>query len=362
MGMVLPLCLIAALLAPVRGWAEVFVYPALSGEAGLEVVIYSSLDERLAQPLIAGVQAAEPGLTVRYEDLLTGEIYDRIVAETDAGQPTADFAISSAMDLQVKLANDGYAQAVDVPLRASWPDWANWRDTAYALTFEPAVFVYHKPAFGGGEPPSTRAELLAYLRAQPAGTGRIGTYDIERAGVGYLFLARDQEHFPDIWDLVAAMGAAAVQTFPTSQEILERVSDGRLMLGYNILGSYAQDWARSHPDVGVILPRDYTVVVSRIGLVPKAAARADLGALVLGYVMSAEGQRILSQQMQLAAVNPAVTGENSARAMQAQYGAQLRPVPVSPGVLVYLDRSKRARLIGRWHRALDGTAGGAGEP
>ncbi len=58
-----------------------------------------------------------------------------------------DFAFSSAMDLQVKLSNDGYAQVSNLPMSAHWPKWANWRNTAYALTFEPAVFVYHKPSF-----------------------------------------------------------------------------------------------------------------------------------------------------------------------------------------------------------------------
>jgi iron(III) transport system substrate-binding protein len=69
------------------------------------------------------------------------------------------------MDLQVKLANDGYAQESNVPLSASWPRWANWRNTAYALTYEPAVFIYHKPSFAGTKPPSTRAELIQYLEA-----------------------------------------------------------------------------------------------------------------------------------------------------------------------------------------------------
>jgi ABC-type Fe3+ transport system substrate-binding protein len=32
------------------------------------------------------------------------------VRESDAGEPSADFAFSSSMDLQMKLANDGYAQ------------------------------------------------------------------------------------------------------------------------------------------------------------------------------------------------------------------------------------------------------------
>lgn len=45
------------------------------------------------------------------------------------------------------------------------------------------------------------------------------------------------------------------------------------------------------------------------------------------------------------AVSPEVTGENTANTMQALLGAQLRPVPVSPGLMVYLDQVKRARLI-----------------
>jgi iron(III) transport system substrate-binding protein len=335
--------------------AEVFTFPAPSGVTGDEVVIYSSLDERLAQPLIAGFQAENPDISVRYEDLLTGQIAARIVAETDAGQPTADFAFSSAMDLQVKLANDGYARPADVPESAAWPRWANWRNMAFALTFEPAVLVYNRPAFAGQTPPSTRFELVDWLaRGGPVLQGRIGTYDIEKSAVGYLFLARDQEHYPDIWSVIRAMGAAGVQEFATSQEILERVSDGRLLVGYNILGSYAADWARAHPDVGLVLPRDFTVVVSRVGLVPRAAGRADLGERFLAFVMSKAGQTILAEKLRLAAVSLEVSDSNSARVMEAALGAQLRPVPVSPGLLVYLDQAKRARLIARWHAALAG--------
>ncbi len=51
------------------------------------------------------------------------------------------------MDLQVKLANDGLARPVSIPDAADWPRWANWRDTAFALTVEPPVLVYHDPAF-----------------------------------------------------------------------------------------------------------------------------------------------------------------------------------------------------------------------
>ncbi|MDR6755732.1 iron(III) transport system substrate-binding protein [Mycoplana sp. BE70] len=333
--------------------AETF-YPASDGQGNASVlVVYSSLDEPLARPMIKGFQQANPDVAVRYEEMLTGEVYDRVVKETDAGQKTADFAFSSAMDLQVKLSNDGYAQRSDLPMSDRWPRWANWRNTAYALTFEPAVFVYHKPSFKNEKPPASRAEFVDYLQRHGNEIyGRIGTYDIERSGVGFLFMARDQEQFGDIWSVIGAMGAAGVKLYSTSSAILERIADGRFVIGYNILGSYAADWAAKHPDVGIVLPKDYTVVMSRIGLVPQAAASPDLGRRYLEFFMSKEGQTIMAQKLQIAAVSPEVAGENTATTMRELLGAQLKPVPVSPGLMVYLDQVKRARLIARWNEVL----------
>ena len=339
----LAVTLFALMAGPVLG--EVVTY-APEGAVQAELVIYSTLDKRLAAPLIAAYQAQAPGVVVRYEDLLAGEIAARVITETATGR-TADFVFSSAMDLQIKLANDGYAQAVIVPDARIWPLWANWQDTAFALTYEPGVLVYHKPSFPGG-PPQSRLELMDWLRgAPPAMQGRIGTYDIERSAVGYLFLARDAEHFPDIWSLLRTMAAAGLQTFPTSQDIIDRVADGRLVLGYNILGSYAADQARAHPDLGVVLLRDFTVVVSRVGLVPRAAASPDLGRDFLAFLMSREGQTLLSDRLRLAAVRPGVSNP-----AQAALGDQLRPVTVSPGVLAYLDQSKRQRTLRLWRQAL----------
>ncbi len=350
------ICSLALICTAVPAVAEVGLFPAKNGAAGARtLVVYSSLDLPLTRSLIEGFQKANPDVAVRYEELLTGDIYSRIVDETDNGKPTGDVALSSAMDLQVKLANDGYAQEATMPLSASWPRWAIWRNTAYALTFEPAVFVYHKPSFEGVEPPATRGQFVDYIHSHPDATqGRIATYDIERSGVGFLFMSRDQEQFPDIWSTIRVFGGAGIKLYSTSSAILERIADGRVILGYNILGSYAADWAARDPSVGIVLPKDYTVVMSRIGLVPRAADSPDLGRRYLEYSMSAEGQTIMARDMHIAAVNPDVAGDNTANAIQSAIGPQLRPVPVSPGLLVYLDQVKRNRLITRWNEALRG--------
>jgi iron(III) transport system substrate-binding protein len=335
---------------PLAARADVVVFPAPGAATG-ELVVYSSLDSPLARPLIEAYQSRSPDVTVRYEDLLTGQILDRVMQETDSGAPTADLVFSSAMDLTVKLANDGYAREVRVPHAATWPAWAEWRGMVFALTFEPAVIVYHRPSFPDG-PPDTRAALIDWLATAPKGA--IGTYDIARSAVGYLFLMRDQEHFADLWPLVRAMGRAGVQTFATSQEVIDGVNAGRLKLGYNVLGSYAADQAARLPDLGLALPRDYVVVVSRVALVPRAAAHPDLGEDFLDFLMSAPGQTLLAERLKLPAISLEVSGKDSAAAMQEALGARLRPVPVSPGLLAYLDAASRAGVLAAWTAALAG--------
>jgi iron(III) transport system substrate-binding protein len=345
---------LALTLAPGGGaaWAEAVYHPPVDPEAeARELVIYSSLDAPLARPLIEAFQTLNPDVAVRYEDLLTGEIAERVMRETASGGTTADLVFSSAMDLTVKLANDGYAAEADLANAAAWPDWAVWRGMVFALTFEPAVIVYHRPAFPEG-PPDTRAGLIDWLATAPP--GRIGTYDIARSAVGYLFLMRDQEHFADLWPLVAAMGRAGVQTFPTSQDVIERVNAGSLHIGYNILGSYAADRMADMPDLGLVLPRDYVVVVSRVALVPAAAASPDLGRDFLDFLLSREGQTLLAERLRLPAVSLEVAGKDSAAAMQEALGARLRPVPVSPGLMAYLDGATRAGVLARWQAALEG--------
>lgn len=340
---------LVALLSVARpATAEVATFPAPEG-GDRQVVVYSSLDLPLARPLIEAFQRSRPDVTVRYEDLLTGEIADRIVSESAGGQ-TADLVFSSAMDLTVKLANDGYARAVDLPAVADWPAWANWRDMAFALTFEPAVIVYHRPAFPDG-PPASRAALMDWLATAPA--GRIGTYDIARSAVGYLFLSRDMEHFADLWPLVEAMGRAGVRTFPTSKDVIDRVNSGELLLGYNILGSYAADQAAQMPDLGLVLPLDYVVVSSRVALVPSAAANPDEGEALLEFLLSRAGQTVLAERLRLPAVSLEVAGKDSAAAMQEALGARLKPVPVSPGLMAYLDPANRARVLKQWNLALE---------
>ncbi len=68
--------------------------------------------------------------------------------------------------------------------------------------------------------------------------------------------------------------------------------------------------------------------------------------------MSVKGQTIMAKDVKLPVLDPEVDGENTARAMRQRLGAQLRPISISPSLVVYLDQVKRARFIARWNEAL----------
>src|SRR3954447_15831983 len=76
-----------------------------------KVVVYSSTDAASAGPLLKDFQAAYPGITVEYNDLNSTELYNRFISEAASNTRGGDLLWSSAMDLQVKLVQDGYGQA-----------------------------------------------------------------------------------------------------------------------------------------------------------------------------------------------------------------------------------------------------------
>ena len=59
------------------------------------------------------------------------------------------------------------------------------------------------------------------------------------AGVGYLFATQDSLLANQFWRLAIALGEATTRLFATSAEILDAIERGEVLIGYNVLGSYA---------------------------------------------------------------------------------------------------------------------------
>ena len=317
------------------------------------LVIYSTTDLAAAAPLIADFEALYPGVKVDYAEMNSSEVYGRFVAETLAGDASADVTWSSSMDLQIKLANDHYADSYRSAEMRNLPEWAVWRDEAYGTTFEPVVFVYNKRLVAPDEVPQTHSDLLRLLETKASKfAGNVTTYDIEKSGVGFLFLSQDTLAMPAFWTLMKAIGASSVELEANTAPMIERIASGKDLIGYNLLGSYAMARAKRDPALGIVLPKDYTLVLSRVVLIAKKARHPNAARLWVDYLLSQRGQTIIAERSRLFSIRTDVSGEFTAASLSRMLGASARPIAVGSGLLVHLDRAKREEIMRRWHQAI----------
>ena len=333
--------------------AERFDYPS-RGEKQTELVIYSSADTERFAPLLHAFQKIYPRIAISYHLLNTVEIFERATKEADAHQDTADLLISSAMDLQIKIVNDGYATPHSSRQTKSLPRWANWRNEAFGFTFEPAVILYNRRLAPELATIKTRFEL-ANLINRKAGRfrGKVITYDPERSGLGYLFGTQDVIQSEDFWYLARSMGDSKPQLSDSSGDMIRKVDRGTALIAYNVLGSYAQAEMRTRPDLGMIIPADYCLAMQRIAIITKAARHREAARKFLDFLLSHRGQEIIAGAASLYSLHPDVSGEATISGLRKRAQGPVIPVRLGPGLLVYLDRLKRAGFLRRWHNAMN---------
>lgn len=318
-----------------------------------DLVIYSTTDTNVFAPVIEDFKTLYPDTIVHYELLDAMPLYTRVLRESGTSSPGADLILSSAMDLQVKLVNEGYAAPHNSQSAAALPSWARWRNEAFGVTFEPAVLVYNNQLMEGRPLPQTRQELLRALRLEPEfWRGRVGTYDIEKSSVGYLLASQDDRRSNDFGMLLDTFGESQVVTSENTSSLLDQIELGDLAVGYNLLGSYARARQESGSGISIVYPQDYTLAVSRTAIILKSSRNPEAAHIFLEYLLSIRGQRVLSERSYLSAIRPEIDGPYDRLGISESQVGLLRPIALGPGLLVYLDHMKQENLLESWNNAL----------
>lgn len=327
--------------------AETYEFPSRLANAS-SLRIEGSGDIEAIGPLIRDFQSLNPQFSITYVDALTNELYARIAAACASGDDLPDVVFSSSVDHMVKLANDGCAAAHASRETQRLPVHARWRDEVFGFTFEPAVIVYNRNLLPPEDVPHTRDELADLLRRDADGLdGRVGTYDIAQSGIGYLFAFFDAQESSSFGRLIEAFGRARVKLFCCTGELLEQIEDGRILIGYNLLGSYAYARLRAGAPIGIVLPRDYTLVLSRAAFIPAAAPNPAAGRAFLDYLLSVRGQQVVLRQSFFFAQGAELPDGIDAAGKDIPAGIT-RPIPIGPDLLAVTDRHKRQRLLRVW--------------
>jgi len=239
------------------------------------------------------------------------------------------------------------------PEASKLPKWAVYKNEAYGTTYEPAVFIYNKRLLTGNEIPQDHAAFAKLLQSDTAKLkGKVTTYDIEKSGVGFMFVVQDAKYFTGMPELEKGFGATSYKVYSSTGNMLEKVSSGEHLLGYNVLGSYALVRAKKDQSLGVVLPKDYTLVLSRVIFIGKTAKNPNAAKLWLDYVLSARGQKLIGSDVELFAIRNDVDAEYTAASLNKQLGNNVKPIPVNSEIVTYLDPKKRLEFLNAWKAAL----------
>ena len=174
---------------------------------------------------------------------------------------------------------------------------------------------------------------------------RVATYDIEASGLGYLFAFADSRQATTFGSLMEALGRSEAVADCCSTTLIDGVVSGEYLIAYNVLGSYALARAEENDDIVVVAPDDYTLVLSRAALIPKGAARPDLAGELIDFLLSEQGRSELRKANFIVD-----TGGSAHPALRLPENPEisLRPIPLTPALLVGLDTHKRRQFIERW--------------
>ena len=342
--------LAAMLLAALLGAHPASAEPEAVAEYGsgpTRLLVQGAADITSFGPVMQAFTEAHPAYAIRLEQWNTNALHAVASADCRDGDFDADLVVSSAVDLQTWLVNQGCAQPHASALTATLPPGRIWRNELFGITAEPAVIVYNRRLVPEAEAPTSRFQLLDLMRAPGKRyLGRIATYDIERSGVGYLFAFSDSVQASTFGSLIEAMGANGAVATCCSAEIIAGVAEGRWLIAYNVLGSYALPQADKNPDLAIIAPEDYTLMLSRAALIPRGAAQPEGSAALLDFLLSEPGQAELARQRLIVRM-----GEDGDIQLRGQSAAAIRPIELSPVLLLGLDRQRREGFLTSWRAA-----------
>jgi iron(III) transport system substrate-binding protein len=313
------------------------------------LVVYSVLSNKAAAPLVQDFMLAYPGIKVDYDGEKGSNEMDAWFRDGEATGNGADVVWSSSMDLQMALVKEGHAQPYHSAEAAKLPSWASYRDLAYGTTFEPVAIVYNQQLVPRELVPRDHAEFERFIR-DPRFKGKVAAFDIEKSGVGFMFAAQDMQHYKAMPALLRSLGAAGYQRSPGTGHMLTKINAGEYLIGYNVMGSYAMSRAATDlPQLGVVMPSDYTMVLTRISLIAAHARHPNAARVWTDYLLSARGQKVLGDVVKLAPVRDDVDALVSQTSWAGALAGHARPIAVNLELTEPLQPQRHAALVRTWN-------------
>jgi iron(III) transport system substrate-binding protein len=282
-----------------EGYPESYAEIAEAGAAEGNVLVYGNLPAPVWVPVIEEFQRRYPTITVETLDL-GDELYERYLAESATGVPTADIILSSGIGKWLEFSGRGEMVEYETPEGDMIPDWARPLPGVYVISADPYLMAYNTTLLPeGAEPPTSMADVTALVEEFPEEmNGRLSTFDASRGATGQaIFYAWIREHGDAGWDMLDIVGPA---TRPETGVgiMMDKLLAGEYAVGYfasasgviRILGAPGADQISGY---GLI--EDGTPIMMRGAGITRAASNPNAARLFLDFMLSRDGQLLFSE-------------------------------------------------------------------
>ena len=303
-------------------------------DAEVKIQILSTADIEFFSPMINSFLEEHPKFAINYIVASSTQLFKEI----KNGNHKFDLVISSAMDLQTKLVNDGYAVTHFPKINNTIPDWSTWNNRVFAFTQEPAAIVISNEVFKDLPKPKNRQEVISVLRNNSSiFESRLGTYDVRTSGLGYLFATQDARASETYWRLTEVMGSLNTKLYCCSSDMIDAVESGELALAYNVLGSYA--FGRESDKFTIILPEDSTTVMLRSIFITINAEHPNEAGIFIDHLLS---KTYIEKSSPI----------SSSEILTSTTNSNLNRIRLGTGLLVYLDQLKYRSFLREWENSI----------
>jgi iron(III) transport system substrate-binding protein len=260
------------------------------------LVIYSTLPGSIAWPLIKRFEELYPFIKVRYSMMSHEELLNRFRSEVAAGAPTADIIWFLLTDVTFTLISEGHALPYKLTFYDRIPPEAKFRDLAYATSYVLVAPIFNKDRIPRDLWPRSYGDILNLLATRKELFPKGSVCFLDPAELRFYLMVlyyqyRTMEpYFTKIYRLAGEVGVQQFRIFP---EIKERVRAGECAIALIAPANYLIH--KPDPDIGVFIPKDYAHLFPRMIFITKHARNPYAAKLFLEFVLSDEGQKLLSR-------------------------------------------------------------------
>jgi iron(III) transport system substrate-binding protein len=272
------------------------IVKAANAEGSL--LIYSIMAAENWKPIVSRFNALYPQIKVQTLDLPSqSEPFERYLAETATKARTADLIFSPGNENWLDLYKRGEILPLSLPQAAGLEKWMVPLPGLYGLSVTPVAIVWNNALIPEGERPKNFTQFVDLVKSKGSQwRGRLVSYTPMATFGRTVHGTYAQAVGEKAWDQYAVLASASPRFERSGGAMVEKVLSGEYVGGWFVATSTI--WPRlKDPTRAKLLGWSFVgagqPVLLSAAAVPKASRNRNSARLMLEFLLSEEGQRLI---------------------------------------------------------------------